>query len=239
MLTHDIIYLAHKLRESRLLSPTVADNLVILVELRDTAVHFFHQTGAVSGVVQELGTACLMNFAAVLKDWFQRDLADYNFYLMPLTFFPATAAKGIALTASEDKFLNYVRAFDRDSSPDDGYALLVEIGMSFTRQRGREGATLVAEKSKDPQAIQVVLSDNQLKERYPWDYAELTNKLKQRFVDFKQDREYHALRREFESDESLAYTRRLDPSNPKSNRKIFYSPNIVSRFDRHYNRSQQ
>ena len=36
--------------------------------------------------LQEIGTASLKNFVTATRNWFQRDLTDFNFYLMPLSF---------------------------------------------------------------------------------------------------------------------------------------------------------
>jgi len=64
-----------------------------------------------------------------------------------------------------------------------------------------------------------------------WDYAELVEKCKQRYSDFKQTEKFHGVRRPVESDPKFANERRLDPVKPKP-RKMFYNPVILEEFDK-------
>ncbi|MBC7293278.1 MAG: hypothetical protein H5T84_04060 [Thermoleophilia bacterium] len=81
------------------------------------------------------------------------------------------------------------------------------------------------------------MSEEQIRERYPWDYHELTNRCRQRYSDFKVDQKYHQLRKSLESDRRFAHERRLDPEKPRP-KKIFYAPAILEQFDKHYHRRQ-
>lgn len=65
----------------------------------------------------------------------------------------------------------------------------------------------------------------------------LTTQLKRRYSDFKANATYHRIRRDLETDSRFANERVLDPGNPKSAKKMFFSPNIISEFDKHYARS--
>jgi hypothetical protein len=88
--------------------------------------------------------------------------------------------------------------------------------------------------SSDPNAIPVAVSEEDIRNRYPWDYAALRDKLKNRYIDFKENDKYHALRKKLAADPQFMKTRYLDPGNPKSSRKDFYNPNIVAQFDKAY-----
>lgn len=72
-----------------------------------------------------------------------------------------------------------------------------------------------------------------MRNRWPWDYDTLSTKLRGRYSDFSQNGRYK-LRRPLEADLRYCHERLLDPKNPRSGRKRFYNPNIVSEFDRHY-----
>jgi len=50
----------------------------------------------------------------------------------------------------------------------------------------------------------------------------------------KEIKEIEKLRTTYEGDPRCAYVRYLDPANPKSGRKVFYSDVILSRLDGHY-----
>jgi hypothetical protein len=70
--------------------------------------------------------------------------------------------------------------------------------------------------------------------QYPWDAADLKQKLKNRYIDFKENPKYHALKKKVAANPQYMNTRYLDPGNPKSSRKDFYNPNILREFDKNY-----
>lgn len=91
----------------------------------------------------------------------------------------------------------------------------------------------------DPNVPAIRLEEEEiLKKNYPLDYRALVKELTIRYTDFKTNSKFHILRKEFMKDENLKRTRYLDPNNPKSSRKDFYSPNIVKKFDEHYNKKK-
>ncbi|MEW4491118.1 DUF3644 domain-containing protein, partial [Thalassoglobus sp. JC818] len=59
-------------------------------------------------------------------------------------------------------------------------------------------------------------------------------KLQERYSDFTQNSKFYELKKELEMDEKLCKVRLLDPSNPQSTKKKFYSTNILKEFDKHY-----
>lgn len=69
------------------LDSSCGENVDLLVEIRDNAIHFRNDDKLLSKKVQEIGTANLKNYLALIKTWFNYDLSEYNFYLMPLSFF--------------------------------------------------------------------------------------------------------------------------------------------------------
>jgi hypothetical protein len=91
----------------------------------------------------------------------------------------------------------------------------------------------------DPDAVPVVLSEEDIRKQYPLDYRALTDKLRSRYSDFKENAEYHKIRKRLARDERYARTRYLDPGNPRSGKKDFYSSNALSVFDGHYTRRRK
>jgi len=63
-----------------------AENVGLLMEVRDNAVHFQNASKGLKKRVQEIGSASLRNFANASKSWFGRDLSSYDFALMPFAF---------------------------------------------------------------------------------------------------------------------------------------------------------
>ncbi|PIS13288.1 MAG: hypothetical protein COT67_02520, partial [Candidatus Tagabacteria bacterium CG09_land_8_20_14_0_10_41_14] len=86
----------------------------------------------------------------------------------------------------------------------------------------------------DPKAPIMRLSEQEFKKKFPLDYTNLTKNLYARYKDFKSNQKYHKLRKEFKKDRKLCFTKQLDPDNPKSAKKDFYSPSIYKKFDKYY-----
>lgn len=94
--------------------------------------------------------------------------------------------------------------------------------------------------TEDPNAPAIRLEEEEiLKKKYRLDYRGLVKELTARYTDFKTNSKFHKLRKEFMKDISLSKPRYLDPNNPKSSRKDFYSPNVVKKFDEHYNKKKE
>ena len=84
--THSIGKIANLLINSKLLDNAVWANLEILIEIRDSAIHFYNFNERLTITLQEVAAASIRNYLMVLDDWFRKDLSKYNFYLMPLSF---------------------------------------------------------------------------------------------------------------------------------------------------------
>jgi len=234
-LTHSLDYLAKKLTEQKVLDEACGKNLEALAELRDTSVHFYHRSPELEERVQEIGMAAVKNFASAAQDWFNEDLSRFNFYLMPLSFVtPPPATQAVELNKAERNFLRYMKNLDdRDSDPNARYSVAINIEVRFVRSKS--AAATPVRVTNDPNAPAVRLTEEQIRERYPWDYSELTRRCRERYSDFKVDKRYHQIRKQIESDRRFAHERRLDPNKPRP-KKTFYSPNILSEFDKHYQR---
>lgn len=70
------------------------------------------------------------------------------------------------------------------------------------------------------------------------DYRALTQALRERYVDFKVNRQYHEIRKPLEQDTRYCRERLLNPRKPNSSKTCFYSPSIFEEFDKHYTRKQ-
>ena len=90
--------------------------------------------------------------------------------------------------------------------------------------------------SDSPDAPELRLTDDDWREHYPYDYRQLTNLLRDRYVDFKENNAYHELRHPLESDRQYCIIRHLDPGNPRTQTKRLYGEAIIGEFDKHYTR---
>jgi len=88
--------------------------------------------------------------------------------------------------------------------------------------------------SNDPKAPKVKIEEKNLLEEFSLNYHSLTENLRERYIDFSPNLKYHSIRKKIIDNGDYVYTRKLDPSNPKSSKQCFYHPNIISEFDKYY-----
>ena len=210
------------------------DNITALIEMRNSSVHFYNQSEITFAVrLQEIGAAGLKNFVLVVQKWFSRDLGELNFYLMPLSFVRLPRrTEGIMLSNEEKNFLAYLGGLEKKAEvADSEYAVTINIDVTFTRSKAADTAKVRS--TRDPDATEIRMTEEQIREQYPWDYGKLTEACKRRYQDFKCDRKYRSIRKPLLGDEKFCYTRRLDPENPKSSKKTFYNPNILQEIEMH------
>jgi len=234
--THSLSYLAKKLVEDKKLDARARDNIQVLLELRDSAVHFYNQSPAFRVRLQEIGAACAKNFAMAVHDWFDRELSEFELHLMPLAFVDLpTNMGGFLLNAEEKNFLSFLETLDKPKgNPESPYSVTVNIEFKFTRSKAKDA--LAAQLTNDLNAPAVRLTDEQIREKYPWDYQKLTEECVKRYSNFKQDKTYHTIRKGLLGDPRFGAIRFLDPGNPKSAKKPFFNPNIINELDKHYRR---
>lgn len=238
--THSLEHLGAKFIESRLLEAIVMKNIEALIELRDSAVHFYNYSLQFNVRLQEIGTASLRNYVMLVEEWFGKDLAKYNFYLMPLSFISLDESVDVILLNNEERnFVKFINALEDEAGSDNtdsSYSIALNLDIGFSKSKSKDAIKMVL--SDDPDATKVTFSEEQIKERYPLDYRALTDLCKSRFIDFKENTDYHNLRKPLEAKQKYAYNRYLDPGNSKSSRKTLYSHAILNELDKHYTKKQ-
>ena len=232
--TYGLAYLAEKLVDDKFLDVSAQRNIEVMLELRDCATHFYNQSSRFNIRLYEIGAACVKNFTAATRDWFGRELSEFGMYLMPLAFVGVPDdVEAIVLNAAEKNFLLYLDSIDNpEMDPSSPYTVTVNIDIRFTRSKAHDA--LVVTSSNDPAATKILLTEEQIREQFPWDYFELTKRCVDRYIAFKVNQQYHDIRKSLEDDDQFARVRFLDPGNPKSAKKPFFNPNIFSEFDKHY-----
>jgi hypothetical protein len=101
-MTIDIFGAIKELETSNAIDARCRGNIEMLIEIRDNAIHFVNKGEDLSKKVQEVGIAGLRNYVSAMAEWFGRDLSQYNFYLMPMSFFHS-AEMGSFSIRSRDK----------------------------------------------------------------------------------------------------------------------------------------
>ena len=232
--THELSFLAKALVDKKTFNHSASQNIEIMLEFRDCATHFFNQDQAFETRLYEIGAACVMNFVNVIHEWYGHEAAQFNFQLMPLSFLgPPRGVKGSLLNTEESSFLSFLDGVDKPNADQESpYSVTVNVELKFIRSKAKEAFPVQV--TKDESALKVQLSEENILESYPWNYATLTERCRQRFEDFKENQRYHDIRGSLRTDERFGHPRFLDPGNPKSAKKIFFNPNILAELDKHY-----
>lgn len=215
----------------------IKGNLTALTSIRDNSVHYVTASPVLTKQVQELASACVRNFVILSKDWFSRDLSPVLNLVLPLSFVTGGGeVESVVVSPDESRLIKYLQHLaEADTDTSSPYAVAVRLQVKL--EKSSLASASKVQVSKDPEAVKITLSEQDIREKYPWDYRELCLRLSQRYTDFKQDGKFHALRKPMLTDEKFAMPRFLDPGNPKSPKKDFYNPNVLPVFDLSYSKA--
>jgi hypothetical protein len=217
------------------LSKLVGDNIRLLIEIRDGAVHYINTDVELALKVQAVGMASLKNFMTLATRWFEVDFGKYNFYLMPISFF--SEANPVVIELGKNSRANLLKRIqdvinkhDGDTDPE------LNISMTLETKLVKSSADSAVEVrlTDDLSATEIKITEEDgLKGFYT--YKQLIDILQERYSDFKLNKQFRGLMRGLkEKGESFFKQRRLEPSNPKSTSKGYYHPRIIEELDKNY-----
>ena len=235
--TIDAMNAAKKLQAKGLLDKRAIENLDLLVEIRDNAIHFMNVDDLLSLKTQELGMASIKSYMTYVYEWFSISLERYNFYLMPMSFFHGDEAQLVPLGAHEASVAGLLRLiaekelkhpFDETSL----HNVTISIEAKVVKPNKVDAQKFAI--SNDPNAPVVTISLEDVKKTHPLTYDELTKKLSERYIDFKLNQKYHELRQILHADRRYYLPYPLNPLNPNGAIKPFYSTSVFAEFDKNY-----
>lgn len=166
------------------------DNLLTLIEIRDTAIHFVNKN-QIDYLIYSLGTACLKNYQKMIQEWFGLDLLEYHFYILPLGFAHHFRTFTLIDIDKEPEVIQNLLAnitASQDKKSDKGFFFTCEIEINLKSAKKISDTTdLVA--SIDPNAKDVitVIKTQKLTDRYTLSYDELFRKVRQQLTFIKQN----------------------------------------------------
>ena len=223
---------------NRRLPIAIRNNLLALSEIRDNAVHFINPGSVIAKKVLEIGTASVKNYVELNARWFGRDLSRYKLYLMPIGFVGAPGtATGLPVSIEQDKLLACLAQLIAEGTTGDlgAFHVALDVDIAVKRSGGSAAAGKIR-LTNDPSAPAMQVREEDILRTFPWDYAELTRRLRKRYKDFLQNQKYHDICRGLKDDERYVRTRFLTPGSTKGLKKDLYNPNIMRQFDKHYTR---
>lgn len=217
------------------------ENLCLLIEIRDNAIHFMNDSKLFEKKVLEIGTASLKSYVKKIIRWFDYNMSQYNFYLMPISFFHMHEMNSFSInneTVQHQNLLKFIaskeKAFPSDEIEEHNISLVLET--KWVKSTSVDALTSVRYNPNDPNAISYKIdSEEDFQKKYPWNFKEdLMPKLKDRYSDLKFNDCFWTLKSDLEKDKRFSSERYLDWSNLKGTKKRFYSTNILKEFDKHY-----
>ena len=221
------------LESQKYLTSNLCSNIDAIIELRDNSIHFTNIDN-ISRQVQELGFACIKNYISLIREKdIEIEISKYNFYLMPLAYVASNVVSESILTDETKNYLFLVKSkIVGEDSSDQNYDIAITIDIDF--KKGNSFNSLGF--TYDENGVKIALTEENIRQRYPWDNAELIRRCKERYSDFVQNKNWNSIRKEIKTKKKLFRERVLDPGNPKSAKKGFYSTNVFSLLDKHYTR---
>lgn len=229
--TISIIEAMSMLKLKKYLPLNLCENIEALIELRDNSIHFAHMED-ISRQVQELGFACIKNYITLIRSKnIEIDISKYNFYLMPLAYVDSGIVAESVLTDETKNYLALVKSkLDNMDDKDKDYDIAITIDINFKKGNSFEGIGF----SYDDKGVKIALTEENIRQRYPWNHGELIKRCKDRYSNFSQNKDWNAHKKQIKSDPKLYKERLLDPDNPKSMKKGFYNANVFRLLDSYY-----
>ena len=212
-------------------------NIEALLEIRDSATHFVATDALLRKKLTEISLAAVRNYVTAAQAWFGMSFSDLNIASIPISFdldqkeVDAVAKKSAGAVT---KFLMHMEEIEAalPKAPSD-YAFTVRVDFDLIKKKD-DGAVKAAVVGGADADLKVSVEGDKVPPGFDWTYDELIAKLKSRYVDFKQNAEFHERMKPVKANAKLCYERFLDPVRKKGGKKAFFNPNAVKEFDAHY-----
>lgn len=231
--THSLDYLAKRMAEKKTLADAAHKNIIALCEIRDSSVHFYNKSNLFAVRLQEVGSASVRNFAKAALLWFDVDFSRYNFYLMPLAFVSNQQPAEVLLLSKEEKNVaTFISALEAANDPNADFSVSVNVSLKFLKSKADDA--IKVQVTNDPTSPKVQLTEEHIKDKYPFNHAALTAACRSRYSDFLQNKKYNDLCKPLKADKRYCLVKKLDPDNPRSAKQEWYSQAVFNVLDTHY-----
>lgn len=208
----------------------VRTNVEILSDIRNEVAHLGLLSGPLKQIIGEIGTASVQNFVKLLAEWFQESVDDI--YILPVGFIGGISGIATQPDQRQRDLLHHLNTVVANAEVDNDYSVSIAVQVDV-QPSSRGGGSI--RPTNDPNAPEMRISEEDLKERYPDNHRSLTAKCRTRYSDFLQNQKYNDLLRPLKEDPQYAYIRKLDPDNPRSTQQVWFNAEAVfERLDKHY-----
>lgn len=235
-------------------------NLFLLEEYRNCYTHYY--SDEIEPLIFMVIAKAAINFVSFVKEYFDKDIgADEGLYILPIGFslpfkvedFLSRKAKKYPETAETNSFINsIVRATTELDNEGINEAVVVGFDLLLNQVKrdtnhailaaivkNTEDATPFVKKTQiilsgDPNAQKMTVSEQKITELYPLRYSDVCNRCRESIPNFKKGKHFNAIMNNLNLNAQYCHERRLDPENPNSTQKRFYTESIVEEIKRQY-----
>lgn len=165
------------------LDANVNRNLEEFIKVRDNAIHFYNKDN-LNYVIFSLGVANLKNYQKLVQQWYNKDLLEYNFYILPLGFaYSFTGYSHLELKKEPEiiksliSTIQYYQENPKDTDFD--FTCDIEVNLvSAKKVTDTTDATIAVDKDKNENGQALLFSNKKLIDRYTLTYSQMWEKLK-------------------------------------------------------------
>lgn len=210
----------------------LTSNLMLLLEIRDNAIHCFNKSKLTEKHYLEVIAATLCSFQTALRKWFSYDLSNEETFIIPVGFNIPKEYDLLDISTKEEKnILKYISEQRNRADISSEFDIALNIEVKFLKSKSDSAQAVRYSNEGLPIKID---SEEVFKGKYPLSYEQLLEKLKGKYKNFKQNKDFYDIKKRLEKDEKYAGVRYLDYYEQKGMKKTYYSTEIIKEFDKKY-----
>ncbi len=220
---------------------TLKENINLLVEIRDNAIHFMNDSKEFEKIVLEIGTASLKSYVTLVNEWFDYDLTKYNFYLMPMSFFHTYEMESFSISnknKQKENFLAYV-SNKINSYPTDlnkKHNIVLRLETKF--EKSKSDYALSVRHSKDSPIVIKQEIENRIKEGLEngslFSYEDFIVKLRKTIPNLKINDEFNRRKKLMKDKERYCSTLYLNPLKKSGTARHYWTTEAIKEMKKSY-----
>jgi len=226
--TKEIKKIMNILKSQKKISQNIYENVQLLIEIRDNAVHFLNDTSKLKYKLYTICVATVKNYYRLIEKWFESfDISNYDFFITPINFSGIDEEiDPLTLEVSQKNFLNYLDMATSAADTKDEFDICIKTELKFVKVETDE--TLLIKYASEGRKIDVEINDELFKKMYPYDYEQIIKKIKNKYPQIKVNNEFNAAKKKLQDEEICCKARYLDPDK-KGMSRYYYNSNFVKK----------
>ena len=217
------------LMKTEISDKNLLSNLILLIEIRDNAIHCFNMPKIMEKHYLEIITASISSYQKALSQWFKYDITKENMFIIPIGFNIPDCYDLTDVTSEEKNILKYISAQRNGADTNSEFDVALNIDIKFLKSKDAHAQGVKYSEDGTPIKID---SEEVFKSKYPMSYGELIQKLCDRYSDFKRNKYFWEHKEELEKNTTYAGVRFLDYYAQTGMKKTYYSTEIFKEFDK-------